>query len=115
MKKLRTLNLNLHLETSLDNPISKEGGYGGTTMVDVFPNKQKDATQIYLEQTELPEILDKALNEREKKVIEQRFGLGDSKQLKLREIGKKLKINSEGVRMIEKRALKKLKKYYEKQ
>ena len=62
---------------------------------------------------EIYDLLEGALNEREKEILEMRYGLGESKIFTLKEIGIKLNITRERVRQIEKKAIVKLKKYLE--
>ena len=62
---------------------------------------------------EIYDLLESALNEREKEILEMRYGLGESKIFTLKEIGIKLNITRERVRQIEKKAIVKLKKYLE--
>jgi RNA polymerase primary sigma factor len=50
----------------------------------------------------------KGLDEKEKYVIQLRFGLGDDKPRTLQEIGDKLKLSRERVRQIEQKAMRKL-------
>ena len=62
---------------------------------------------------EIYDLLNSALNDREKEILEMRYGLGESKIYTLKEIGVKLNITRERVRQIEKKAIVKLKKYLE--
>ena len=62
---------------------------------------------------EIYDLLESALNEREKEILEMRYSLGESKIFTLKEIGIKLNITRERVRQIEKKAIVKLKKYLE--
>ena len=62
---------------------------------------------------EIYDLLESALNEIEKEILEMRYGLGESKIFTLKEIGIKLNITRERVRQIEKKAIVKLKKYLE--
>lgn len=62
---------------------------------------------------EIYDLLNSALNDREKEILEMRYGLGESKIYTLKEIGVKLNITRERVRQIEKKSIIKLKKYLE--
>ena len=63
--------------------------------------------------SEMYELLQNTLTERERTIIELRYGLGNNKIHTLKEIGKKLNITRERVRQIEKKSISKLKKYLE--
>ena len=62
---------------------------------------------------EIYDLLNSALNDREKEILEMRYGLGESKIYTLKEIGVKLNITRERVRQMEKKSIIKLKKYLE--
>ena len=55
----------------------------------------------------------RATSNREREVLDMRFGLADGKQYTLAEVAKKLKVSRERVRQIEEMALKKLRKFVE--
>ena len=61
----------------------------------------------------LKEYLKTELNERERKIIILRYGLGGTEPLPQREVAKKLKISRSYVSRIEKKALEKLYDKYE--
>lgn len=62
---------------------------------------------------ELYDLLEHNLSEREKEILELRYGLGNCNIHTLKDIGKKLNITRERVRQIEKKAITKLKKCLE--
>lgn len=64
---------------------------------------------------EMRELLDKILTDREREILELRYGLYNSKIHTLKEIGEILKITRERVRQIEKKAITKLKRQLEEQ
>jgi RNA polymerase primary sigma factor len=57
---------------------------------------------------EAERTLETVLNEREKMVLEMRYGLGDREVFALEKIGEKLNLTRERVRQIEAQALRKL-------
>ena len=61
---------------------------------------------------EMRELLEKILSDREKKILELRYGLYDNKIHTLKEIGEILNITRERVRQIEKKAIIKLKNHF---
>ena len=61
---------------------------------------------------EMRELLDNILSEREKEILELRYGLYDNKIHTLKEIGDMLSITRERVRQIEKKAITKLKLHF---
>ena len=58
----------------------------------------------------LYETIENCLNDREKFVLERRFGLNGHSRCTLEEVGNELNITREGIRLIEGRAIQKLKK-----
>ena len=61
---------------------------------------------------EMRELLEKILSDREKRILELRYGLYDNKIHRLKEIGEILNITRERVRQIEKKAIIKLKNHF---
>jgi RNA polymerase sporulation-specific sigma factor len=69
-------------------------------------------TKLHLEV--LRRYIDETLTEREKEIILKRYGIGGKKVLTQREIAQKLNISRSYISRIEKKALEKLRKRYEK-
>lgn len=94
--------------TSLNLPIGDEED---SELVDFIKSPAKSTEEIYLE-TERKEVISKlldCLSEREREVIELRFGIKDDEPKTLEEIAGRYNITRERVRQIEGKALKKLK------
>lgn len=95
---------------SLETPIfehKKDSSFLGDFIQD---NKYESPEQV-VEKSSLNTVINTllgTLNEKEKSIIEYRFGLNDNKQMSLKEIGKKYKLTKERIRQIEKKALTRL-------
>ena len=92
---------------SLETPI----GTGGDCLGDVIEDKESLSPVELAEQSDLSENMSKFLDiltERERTVIELRFGIKDGKEYTLDECGKELGVTRERVRQIQKIAIGKL-------
>ncbi|HEU5438875.1 MAG TPA: sigma-70 family RNA polymerase sigma factor [Ktedonobacterales bacterium] len=93
---------------SLDAPLSEEEE---NSLADIIEDTQtpgpSDATDRALLRNEIRRALSN-LTQREREVIELRFGLIDDEDHTLEEVGKKLHVTRERVRQIEERAIRKL-------
>lgn len=93
---------------SLDTPIgSEENSYLGDFIEDETIVGPVDAASKQLLKEQLHEILD-SLSERERKVLEMRFGLDDGQGRTLEEVGMAFGVTRERIRQIEAKALRKL-------
>ncbi|MBN1992787.1 MAG: RNA polymerase sigma factor RpoD [Anaerolineae bacterium] len=93
---------------SLDTPIgSEENSYLGDFIEDESVVGPVDAASKQLLKEQLHEILD-SLSDRERKVLEMRFGLSDGQGRTLEEVGLAFGVTRERIRQIEAKALRKL-------
>ncbi len=93
--------------TSLDTPLGEGGGEIGDLIADENAIRPADAATYNLLTDHLREILD-TLKDRERLVIERRFGLVDAQPHTLEEVGSDLGLTRERIRQIEAKALAKL-------
>ena len=83
--------------------------------MDIIEETDTDIVEnIVLEEDikKLHSIIRRVLTEREREIITMRYGLVDSKEVTQREIANKLGISRSYVSRIEKKALKKLREYF---
>ncbi|MHB8780843.1 MAG: RNA polymerase sigma factor RpoD [Candidatus Geothermincolia bacterium] len=93
---------------SLETPIGEEeDSHLGDFIEDVEAVVPVDAASFTLLQEQLENVLD-TLNEREKKVIQLRFGLIDGHPRTLEEVGREFGVTRERIRQIESKTLSKL-------
>jgi len=96
------------LPVSLEKPIGEEED---SSLGDFVPDEQAespyDTAQVHLRREDIKKALD-ALPERERQVIELRFGLKGEQPCTLEEVGKAFGVTRERIRQIENNTLKKL-------
>ena len=93
---------------SLEMPIgSEENSYLGDFIEDESLPGPVDAASRQLLKEQMSDILD-SLSERERKVLEMRFGLKDGQGRTLEEVGEEFGVTRERIRQIEAKALRKL-------
>jgi RNA polymerase primary sigma factor len=93
---------------SLETPIgSEENSYLGDFIEDETVVGPVDAASKQLLKEQMQDILD-SLSERERKVLEMRFGLLDGQGHTLEEVGQEFGVTRERIRQIEAKALRKL-------
>ena len=94
--------------TSLETPIGKEED---TRLKEFIPDEVTlspfESASIELLKEHIDDVLD-TLNDRERKVLELRFGLKDGRTRTLEEVGKEFGVTRERIRQIEAKALRKL-------
>ena len=93
---------------SLDTPIGEDGdSFLGDFISDELSENPETAVEESALQLDLHRALD-SLTERERKVIELRFGLADGRERTLEEVGSLFHVTRERIRQIEAKALRKL-------
>ncbi|MCP5516696.1 MAG: RNA polymerase sigma factor RpoD [Verrucomicrobiales bacterium] len=93
---------------SLQSPVGDSDDTNfGDFIEDKSAENPSDMTSYSLLKDKLGEVLD-TLTERERKVLELRFGLGDGYSRTLEEVGKQFKVTRERIRQIEAKALRKM-------
>lgn len=101
--------------SSLDAPIGDEGGSQVLDLVEnqsaVPPDKE---IEHFLDKERVESLLE-IMSDREKEVLDMRFGLEDGTPRTLAEVSKKLGVSRERVRQIEEEALKKLRRFMRQQ
>lgn len=104
-------------EISLYDPIGTDKEGNEINLLDVCVQEQIDVVE-QLDNNEklckLSFLIEKVLDEREKEIIQLRYGLGREKELTQREIGKMQGISRSYVSRIEKKALEKLRDAFQK-
>jgi RNA polymerase sporulation-specific sigma factor len=105
-------------EVSLFEPIGQDKEGNEIHLVDVIEQHQVDIVErmeIESNIKKLIGLLEDCLTPREKEIIVMRFGLSGQPDITQSEIGSRLGISRSYVSRIEKKALKKLKEYFEKE
>jgi|GEM_PF-220140 len=100
-----------HLQPlSLDLPVGEDGDTSlGDLVEDVSAPAPEDVASSSVLRQQIREML-KVLPDRERKIIELRFGLVDGREWTLEEVGKTMNLTRERIRQLEKGALRKLRK-----
>jgi RNA polymerase primary sigma factor len=93
---------------SLQSPVGESDDTSfGDFIPDVSAEDPSDVTAIALLKEKIRDVLD-SLTERERQVLEQRFGLVDGYSRTLEEVGRQFKVTRERIRQIEAKALRKM-------
>ncbi|MFC1935899.1 RNA polymerase sigma factor RpoD [Chloroflexota bacterium] len=107
-EKVREIRKMSQVPLSLETPIGEEGD---SNLGDLIEDRESmttvDAASHHLLKEQIDETLD-SLNEREKRILQLRFGLEDGRDCTLEEIGQVFGVTRERIRQIEARALHKL-------
>lgn len=98
----------------ISDPIDSDKDGNALTLIDIIADKRDIVEELdtKLKLEKLRVILSGTLDEREKQIIDMRYGLSDNKELPQREIAKKLGISRSYVSRIEKSALEKLRRQF---
>ncbi len=100
-----------HKTTSLDKPLgdgAEEGNVLGDLLADENAPRPEEETLDKLVTDRLDEVMEETLTDREKRILQLRYGLKDYHPRTLDEVGKVFGISRERVRQIQKRAIQKL-------
>ena len=93
---------------SLQSPVGdSEDTNFGDFIEDKTSESPSEVTSFSLLKDKLSEVLS-SLNQRERKVLELRFGLGDGYSRTLEEVGRQFTVTRERIRQIEAKALRKM-------
>ncbi len=106
--KIKELEGSIAKMSSLDAPIGEDGDGQVKDIIEdesmVAPDEQ---LEVFFNKERARMILN-SLSDRERKIIEMRFGLGDGEMYTLAEIAEKLGVSRERVRQLEEATIKKL-------
>lgn len=99
----------------LDEPVDTDKDGNSMSLMDIIAEDDNlvDRIDIMIKSRQLYGFIDRCLDEREKEVIQHRYGLYGLKPLTQREVADKLNISRSYVSRIEKKALEKLRDMYE--
>ncbi|MFA5156082.1 MAG: sigma-70 family RNA polymerase sigma factor [Candidatus Omnitrophota bacterium] len=111
-EKVEQINFWLSTKTSsLDAPIGEEEESQVIDLVEDRTSAAPDAEITRIMKKEHVDSLLEIMNERERRVLDMRYGLDDGKQRTLAEVADEMGVSRERIRQIEEVALKKLKKF----
>ena len=99
--------------SSLEAPIGEDNESQVSDLIEDQASAPPDAKIEHLLDKERVKNLLEIMTERERQVLDMRFGLADVKPHTLAEVAKKLGVSRERIRQIEETALKKLRKFVE--
>lgn len=102
-------------DVSMNEPIDTDKEGNALTLMDVMSTEDSivDDLDVKINSEKLRQYMIKALSPRERIIIELRYGLSDRQPLTQREVAEKLKISRSYVSRIEKKALEKLRREFE--
>lgn len=105
---LRTVENPISLETPDENNDDEDGEAGERLAKDESALQPSDETEKQLLKEQIEYAMSRQLNERERRILELRYGLNDGEEMTLEEISKLFGLTKERIRQIESRALRKL-------
>lgn len=101
--------------SSLDASIGRDGDDEDSVLGDFIEDEDtvspEDAATNQLLKEKVSEVLSATLTDRERKILEMRFGIGSGKSHTLEEVGQEFAVTRERIRQIEAKALAKLRKH----
>jgi len=110
VEKVRDLNKWITKMSSLDAPIGEEGeGQVKDVIEDESMNAPDEELESFFNKERTEDLLN-MMSERERKILNMRFGLIDGNTHTLAEIAKKMGVSRERIRQVEAATLKKLRK-----
>lgn len=113
-EKIEQINFWMTTSTSsLDAPIGEDSEGKISDLVEDTNSTQPDSGIEQLLDKERVENLLEIMDERERDILDMRFGLADKRTHTLAEVAKKLGVSRERIRQIEEAALKKIRKFVE--
>lgn len=104
-------------EISLNEPIGTDKEGNEISIIDVMESGESDFLDSYILKCDLQVLhraVEEALTDREKKIIIRRFGLYNCRETTQRELAEDMNISRSYVSRIEKKAIEKLRDYYDK-
>ncbi|MCD4669448.1 MAG: RNA polymerase sigma factor RpoD [Actinomycetia bacterium] len=107
VEKVREIMKTSQEPVSLETPIGEEDSHLGDFIEDAGVEAPSDAASFRMLQKQLQDVLN-TLNDRERKVIQLRFGLQDGHPRTLEEVGREFGVTRERIRQIESKTLGKL-------
>ncbi|MCX5696055.1 MAG: sigma-70 family RNA polymerase sigma factor [Candidatus Omnitrophica bacterium] len=99
--------------SSLEAPIGEDSEGKVSDLIEDTTSLQPDSEIEHLLDKERVENLLEIMNDREREILDMRFGLADKKPHTLAEVAKKLGVSRERIRQIEETALMKIRKFVE--
>ncbi|MDD5731216.1 MAG: sigma-70 family RNA polymerase sigma factor, partial [Candidatus Omnitrophica bacterium] len=99
--------------SSLEAPIGEDSEGKVSDLIEDTASLQPDSEIEHILDKERVANLLEIMNDREREVLDMRFGLENKKQHTLAEVAKKMKVSRERIRQIEEAALLKIKKFVE--
>jgi RNA polymerase primary sigma factor len=112
--KIEQINFWMSTSTSsLDSPIGEDSEGKVSDLIEDEAAIQPDSSIEHLLDKERVENLLEIMSDREREILDLRFGLADKKPRTLAEVAKKLGVSRERIRQIEEAALKKIRRFVE--